>query len=345
MKKFNKRIFFFLVSMVAVVALLSSCDKGDETSIIPSREGHAPDEQSASVPDAEFANLRAGSGYFTLPAVGVAVPNSSLNLRGAGSVIYHGGAISAMILAQNGSRFRIRIFKQDRGAFRNAGTAMIVKGGLNNDVLRRKYYSSGERYIDIDVSVSLAQGYLHLYAITRDEVNQYYFYAEPILVYTAPLCKVKKEYTADEILGTANGVEVKASDTDNLSYNGPNQCTAFCIEYYKQVYSRKYPHFYYAGRWYGDTHNFPDLVRYKNGGSMAPRPGDILCLSGGKGNYGHVAIVMDVNQRYVKIAHQNTGIPAQVWQYPIGGRLARNGNTLTPPSGYQVQGWMRCSPD
>jgi len=30
MKKFNKRIFFFLVSMVAVVALLSSCDKGDE---------------------------------------------------------------------------------------------------------------------------------------------------------------------------------------------------------------------------------------------------------------------------------------------------------------------------
>lgn len=70
MKKFNKRIFFFLVSMVAVVALLSSCDKSDETSIIPSREGRAPDEQSASVSDAEFANLRAGSTYSSTPSVG-----------------------------------------------------------------------------------------------------------------------------------------------------------------------------------------------------------------------------------------------------------------------------------
>ena len=31
--------------------------------------------------------------------------------------------------------------------------------------------------------------------------------------------------------------------------------------------------------------------------------------------------------------------------YPIQGWLPRNGNALTAFSGYQVQGWMRCSPD
>ena len=34
---------------------------------------------------------------------------------------------------------------------------------------------------------------------------------------------------------------------------------------------------------------------------MAPRPGDILCLSGGEGNYGHVTIIMEVTKTYIKI--------------------------------------------
>ena len=92
---------------------------------------------------------------------------------------------------------------------------------------------------------------------------------------------------------------------------------------------------------FSDTKNFPDLVRYENGDSVAPRPGDILCLSGGKNKEGHVAIIIEVTSTYIKVAQQNTGINLGTELHAIGGELARNGNSIITPSGYTVQGWFR----
>ena len=88
---------------------------------------------------------------------------------------------------------------------------------------------------------------------------------------------------------------------------------------------------------FSDTKNFPDLARYKNGGSVAPRPGDILCLSGGEGNGGHVAIIMEVTKTFIKIAHQNSG---DRWD-AIGASLDMKDTKVANPSGYTVQGWLR----
>ena len=49
------------------------------------------------------------------------------------------------------------------------------------------------------------------------------------------------------------------------------------------------------------------LDAFPNSGTVALRTGDILCFTGGPGGYGHVAIIMEVSNTYVKIVHQNMG--------------------------------------
>lgn len=331
------------VLVFAVVALMSSCDKSFNEPIAPVETTEQLQDEDVSSPELRASNIT----YYSTPGVGETVPNSTVNIKGKGTATYHGGVLAAKVLRQNENKFTIRIFKQDGGAFTGGGLAMIISetpdGG---DFCAHKRYYPGDTHVDIEITADFDKGAVHFYPSTIASPSRYRYYAEPILVYTNPLYKIKNQYTHGEVLGTINGVEVKANGVKNQSTK-KNQCTAFCIRYYNRVYGKNYIHYLDAHKWYKDTKNFPDLDRYPNGGSVAPRPGDILCMSGGNNSLGHVAIIMEVTGSYIKIAQQNSGIPGDEWQHAIGGKLSRQGNTIIPPSKngkpskYKIDGWMR----
>ena len=146
------------------------------------------------------------------------------------------------------------------------------------------------------------------------------------------------------------GKKLLKLNTQKENQNGADhQCTKFCLRYIEQVYQEKIVHYYRASRWFYDNKNFSNFKRYNNGGSVAPRVGDILCFGKGTkdkdGKYlGHVAVIMEVSDTYVKIAQQNsgTGSTQDPQWYPIGGELERSGNTIIyPDSKFEIQGWMR----
>ena len=90
------------------------------------------------------------------------------------------------------------------------------------------------------------------------------------------------------------------------------------------------------------------LDAFPNSRSVALRTGDILCFTGGPGGYGHVAIIMEVTNTYVKIVHQNMGTvqdkkPKTCWHEPIGAKLGYDyrTKTISSPEGYIVKGGLR----
>lgn len=333
------KIALYTVLIIAVVALMSSCDKSFNEPIAPVETEQIQDEDASSL-ELRSSNIT----YYSTPNVGGTVPNSTVNIKGKGTATYHGGVLAAKLLRQNGNKFTIRISKQGGGTFNGGGIAIVTVGTVDGSVAGHKRYYPGVTHIDIEVTATFNQGAVHFYPTTKDQNSGYRYYAEPILIHTKPLYKIKSEYTYGEVLGTINGVAVKANGVKNQSKGGDHQCTTFCIRYYNSVYGKNYVHYFDAHKWYNDTKNFPDLDRYRNGGSVAPRPGNILCMSGG-GGLGHVAIIMEVTGSRIKIAQQNSGIPGKVWQHAIGGELSYNPSTRTisKPDGYTIQGWMRVS--
>ena len=56
-------------------------------------------------------------------------------------------------------------------------------------------------------------------------------------------------------------------------------------------------------------------------------------------------IMKGISMSFRGLKSRESVILSQVLEYSIQDRRPSNGNTLTPPSGYQVQGYMRCSQD
>lgn len=323
------------------ILITVSCSTDDQD-IITSKE-----ESSK----AKIATLAANTPitYYSTPNNGNAVPNSSLNVLINGSCgIHWGGSLKAQVLAQNGPTMSIRVSLQSGLAFGGGGTAYIKANSLCGPVAGSVTYSPLFKYVDIPVTGGFTQGVKHFYPMiiqgTNPATNRQY--AEPALMYTIPMYNTNWVY--GNILGTVNGVEVRCNGTNNLSvaYGANNQCTEFCNRYYLQVYNKNIID---VGTQGGNSNTWFDhasdkgLVGYANEQTtVAPRPGDILCMSGGSGGLGHVAIIIEVGYNYVKIAQQNTGTSGGEWA-PIGASLAYNPNTktITPPFGYGIDGWLR----
>lgn len=331
----------YAVLMLFVGVFFPSCDKSMD-------EPLAYEENEAMLDqNVETSTLRASNTvYYSKPAIGGTVPNSTVNIKGRGSATYHGGVLSAKVLSQNGNKFTIRISKQDGGTFSGDGLAIVMTGTVDGGLAAHKQYFPGDRYIDLEVTATFNQGAVHFYPTTRDRSSGYRYYAEPILIYTSPMYK-QAPYIRYESLGVLNGVIVQASDTDLIEEEILSvQCTEYCCRYYAQVYEKNIVNTGnnggHANTWYGNA-SAKGLTAYSNGGTVAPRPGDILCMSGGSKGRGHVAIIMEVTSSSVKIAQQNAGIPGKPWQHAIGGELSYNSSTrkITAPSGYSVQGWLR----
>ena len=347
-----------LIGMFVVVALLSSCEKQEMEEVVVTSSDQQVGEQAS--PDSSVA-LRAATlasdvTYYSTPGVGVWTANSSRNTplkEICGTA--EGGIIKAQIFFRVGNTFLIMITKQDGGVFRSPGTAYIKSGAVCGKKVAQIKYSSGKSGVLIGFTPTFTQGYEHFYPMVIDEKSGGRYYAEPILVYTQPLY-LNDFGTYGKSLGSANGVDVFCN---SLIYKGKvlkenqngadHQCTKFCLRYIEQVYQEKIVHYYRASRWFYDNKNFSNFKRYNNGGSVAPRVGDILCFGKGTkdkdGKYlGHVAVIMEVSDTYVKIAQQNSGTGSKQnpqW-YPIGGELERSGNTIIyPDSKFEIQGWMR----
>lgn len=350
--KFSKIFIGILAMMVCLAISFSSCKK----EAVTATEKQKVDE-GVSIGDSTSKGINTVT-YYSWPPVGSYSANSSSSVTIGGSCGSHnGGIIRAKLLSQNGNQFVVRISKQNGGSFGLSGIAYNRAASLCGGTGGWTSYYVGNNYVDVPFNVysSLTRGILNIYPMTVDGTYGYSYYAEPIFVYTDPMFLVKSTYTQNESLGTVNGVTVKAS-----SYNLDNsndydvQCTEFCCRYYQQVYGQNIVNTGQNGGdacdWY-DNASAKNLVAYNNGGSMPPKPGDILCMSGGSSGKGHVAIIIQVASNFVKIAQQNGHMYNTLtdWNAPIGGQLNYNSatNTIsmpTPNSSYTIQGWLRIPP-
>ncbi|MHB8165168.1 MAG: Lcl domain-containing protein [Sulfuricella sp.] len=98
-----------------------------------------------------------------------------------------------------------------------------------------------------------------------------------------------------------------------------------------------------ANRYYGMAAALR-LTAYQNGGTTAPKVGDILAFGGGANGNGHVAIIQDVGADYVEVIQQNVMEDQRdaTFIYPL---TVSGGNYSVDPaklgSNYFTQGWLR----
>ncbi len=162
--------------------------------------------------------------------------------------------------------------------------------------------------------------------------------------------------TVGEVIDSLDGVAVYYnggvghSGDRNLAPDGYNlgikyQCVEFVKRYYYQHFSHKMPDtwghaadFFDAKLADGELNRARGLLQFRNGGSSAPRPGDLLVFGRWTLNpYGHVAIVARVSENGVEIVQQNPG--------PYG--PTRETLALSAQGGYwliaspRVLGWLR----
>ena len=322
--------------MICLAIGFSSCKKENATA------NHEQPDEKVVLNDSTTRGMM--TTYYSSPTVGNYTSNSSSSVTIGGTCGTHsGGILRAKLQSKNGNQFTVRISKQDGSNFGIAGTAYVKAASLCGGIAGQTSYSAGVSYVDVTFYATFSQGIVNLYPMTIDGTYGYRYYADPIFVYTSPMYLIKNTYVQGETIGTVDGVILKAASYNLLNTTDLNvQCTEFCCRYYDQVYGidtrNGTQNGGHAKYWYGNATS-KGLVAYANGGSVAPRPGDILCMTNNpasSGN-GHVAIIIQVTSSFIKIAHQNSGTS---WA-PIGAQLNRSGNTISNPNGYIIQGWLR----
>lgn len=87
-----------------------------------------------------------------------------------------------------------------------------------------------------------------------------------------------------------------------------------CVEYVKRFYYEAKNHempdvfgnakdFFDENVKQGELNESRDLIQYRNGGDVKPKPDDLIVFT--EGEYGHVAIVTEVTSKYIEIIQQN----------------------------------------
>ncbi|MEQ1846689.1 MAG: CHAP domain-containing protein, partial [Nitrospira sp.] len=114
------------------------------------------------------------------------------------------------------------------------------------------------------------------------------------------------------------------------------QCVEFVNRYYYQVYGQDIRVGLGHARDYYNLASTKGLVAFPNNGAAPPQIGDIIVSEGSP--YGHVAIVLEVSDTYIRVVQQNW------FEGPgdVGYRLEKTGNNVKGfSSAYQVRGWLR----
>lgn len=120
-----------------------------------------------------------------------------------------------------------------------------------------------------------------------------------------------------------------------------------CVEYVNRFYFLIYGMNLKSSAIYGDAKDYYDkainagLLRFSNGGSSIPQPGDIIC-SNGPTSSGHVAIVrqVDLAAGKVYVIQQNYNNNSSDENYALTLTVSNGQYTLTG-FGNQIEGWLR----
>jgi len=112
-----------------------------------------------------------------------------------------------------------------------------------------------------------------------------------------------------------NGIIYTKAYGKNYSENGYYYGQKWqCVEYIKRFYYQAKGHempnvygnakdFFDADVKQGELNKSRDLVQYRNGGNIKPKPDDLIVFTDTK--LGHVAIVTEVTSNYVEVIQQN----------------------------------------
>jgi hypothetical protein len=132
------------------------------------------------------------------------------------------------------------------------------------------------------------------------------------------------------------------------TYGLQYQCVEYVRRFYHLVKGIETREGKMGKRWNGNANTYfktaaqKELDAFENGGSVAPRPDDILAFQGGP--YGHVAVITRVAEDHIEFVEQNFS--------PTGtGRLAYNPvtnrveNRKAGGELFIVEGWLRPQAD
>ena len=133
----------------------------------------------------------------------------------------------------------------------------------------------------------------------------------------------------------------KHYNKDSSYYYGKKwQCVEYIKRYYYDALKHKMPDgfghakdFFDPGVKHGKLNKRRGLLQFVNGGNERPQPDDILVFGG---QYGHVAIVIDVTEEEVKVIQQNIFLrPREA--FPL---ITKNGGFTVGDKKVPV-GWLR----
>jgi len=128
---------------------------------------------------------------------------------------------------------------------------------------------------------------------------------------------------------------------DGYYYGQKWQCVEFVKRFYHQALLHKMPNVWgHAKDFYDQTINHAmmnqqrGLVQYHNGGDIKPAVNDLIVFRGPQ--YGHVAIVTEVNNKSIEIIQQN--IFGKTRQHL---KLIKRGDKYFVISSMKAAGWLR----
>lgn len=123
-------------------------------------------------------------------------------------------------------------------------------------------------------------------------------------------------------------------------YGGSSQCVAYVQRYYRNMFDVEIKNVGRAQNLFNLAEKF-GLYAHKNGGGVAPQPGDILVF-GHRNKIGHVSIITDVLQNGVKIIEQNWGTTTITINQnrPLKMGISDGNFSIEDRDDYWVIGWV-----
>lgn len=148
-------------------------------------------------------------------------------------------------------------------------------------------------------------------------------------------------YDNGPLVATSHG---KHDAGDGYYYGQKWQCVEFVKRFLHQAYGHRMPDvwghakdFFDAEVAQGKTNSNRGLLQYRNGGNVAPLPGDLVVFT--NGFYGHVAIISAVRSNRVEVIQQNIfGHPRDTFTLTLRKGVHRVGEEYAPA------GWLRVPP-
>ena len=239
-------------------------------------------------------------------------------------------------------KYAIQIYKE--GGFSKSGTFYLKLGGLRGKIIASKRYKAKAKTVTIYFLPEVETGVEIIYPMTIAS-NKWRSYSNPVIFYSDPMTNQNSTNLKKlgHVFGTVNGVEVKCNGVDSEGKINQTiedwrtvhiyQCVQFIRNYNKAQYGLNISGGD-AGEWFTNSTVNKHFHAYKNGGSVAPMPGDVICFNG------HVGIIIEVTSSYIKFAQQNGGRTQAIGEKIEFTKYGSNGYTLKNWAGYYVQGWL-----